>query len=164
MMPRGGNADDDSAVLLRARRFVAHRMLMKGLVYQVQQSPVSTAVSGDFYRTGVFYRSASRAVVLSLQSGSSTTTISSATTNQSIFTHIRTRDDGPSKSSFLRSMHGRYSTVRDGISATCEESTSYSYPLIVAQVQGVVPCNLLRGYSRVSALMIGLPEFTAPGY
>ena len=26
--------------------------------------------------------------------------------NQSIFTHIRTRDDGPSKSSFLRSMHG----------------------------------------------------------
>ena len=34
----------------------------------------------------------------------------------------------------------------------------YSYPLIAARVQGVVPCNLLGGYSRVSALMIGLPE------
>ena len=68
---------------------------------------------------------------------------------QSIFTHIRTRDDGPSKSSFLRSMHGMvpYAMVSLRLVRSLPEY-SYSYPLIAARVQAggrsqtLLPCNI----------------------
>ena len=82
MMPRGADVDDNSVVLLRARRFVAHRMLMKDLFTksskvqsQLQSLASSTVVPAE--QSCSLIRGSLRP---SPSSGSSTTTISSATT------------------------------------------------------------------------------------